>query len=230
MNKNMGRAIKGSRYCLQNYMIKDLGGLTDLILAASPSLLSFTNNQVQWVSPDPNNDFYEYRDDFLEGLSLENIDLTNAENKLRNFWPKGGPQWDGLAIVDGKAGEKGILLVEAKAHSDETKSDLKATSKVSVDLIESSIGEVQSYMNVKPRVWTREYYQLANRLCYLYFLNYKLNIPTWLVLINFVNDTSFRPTTLNEWLQHYSRILEGMGIKNDCKLLDKIIFTFPSAI
>jgi hypothetical protein len=61
-------------------------------------------------------------------------------------------------------------------------------------------------------------------------MNVKLGIPTWLVLINFVNDASFKPTSLNEWLQHYSIILDGMGIKKDCKLLDRIILTFPSAI
>jgi hypothetical protein len=226
----MGRAIKGSRYCLQNHMINNPIGLTDLVLSASLSLLTFTDNQVKWISPKPINNFYEFRDDFLEGLSLENIDLADAEKKLRNFWSKGGPQWDGLAIVEGKSGKKGILLVEAKAHPDETKSDLKATSKVSVDLIEKSISEVQNYMNAKSRVWTKEYYQLANRLCYLYFLNNKLNIPTWLILINFVNDTSFKPTTLSEWLNHYKGILGGMGIDSNCNLLDRVILTFPPAI
>lgn len=230
MNKNTGRATKGSRYCLQNYIIKDSGTLGNLIFASSPSLLSFTNGQIQWVSPNTKNDFYEYRDDFLAGLCLESIDLTDAETKLRKFWPKNGPQWDGLAIVKSSEGKKGVLLIEAKAHPEETKSDLKATNQGSIDMIENSLKYVQGYMSVAPCDWTRNYYQLANRIAFLFFMNKTLKIPTWLVLANFVNDKSYKETSLNEWLNYYNETFMNMGIHQNCKLLDRIIQIFPESL
>lgn len=88
------------------------------------------------------------------------------------------------------------LLIEAKAHTDETKSDMKASSVKSIEMINNSFEEVQKYMGVKPQPWTNEYYQLANRIAYLYFLNVKLKIPTWLVLINFTDDNSYKKQPL----------------------------------
>jgi len=84
-------------------------------------------------------EFYEYRDDFLEGLELKKDILSDAKEKLREFWPKNAPQWDGLVVVNGIDGQKGLLFVEAKAHIDETKSDLKAISKESIDKIKNAI-------------------------------------------------------------------------------------------
>ena len=48
---------------------------------------------------------------------------------------KRGPVWDGLAKAKGNSGEEIILLVEAKAHLSEMKSELRATSLDSVSVI-----------------------------------------------------------------------------------------------
>jgi len=85
-------------------------------------------------------------------------------------------------------------------------------------------------MGVEPQIWTNEYYQLANRIAYLYFLNVEHKIPTWLVLINFTEDISYKNTVRGEWLKHYNIIAGKMGIKEDCKLLDKIIMVFTQPI
>lgn len=120
VNKKIGGATKGSRYCLQNYMSNNSDNLSDLILAASTNLLSFSEGTIKWISPKSSDHFYEYRDDFIRGLNIENINLSDIETKLRKFWPKNGPQWDGLAVVEGRECKKGVLLVEAKAHIAET--------------------------------------------------------------------------------------------------------------
>ncbi|GAA3328736.1 hypothetical protein GCM10020331_073920 [Ectobacillus funiculus] len=77
--------------------------------------------------------------------------------------------WDGIAVVKGKKMNKnGLLLVEAKAHIDETISRIKATSLVSIERIRNTIslaqGGFKSSEQIEP--WLDKYYQLANRLTF----------------------------------------------------------------
>lgn len=229
-NKNCGVATQGSRLYLQQYMVDAEEKLSEMIIAASPSLLIFAANKfnIDWKSPlekCPKGEFYEYRDDFLEVLDLEGERYKEAKENLREFWPKNGPQWDGLAVVNGINGEKGFLLVEAKAHLDETKSDLKAVSNQSINKIKKSISRTQEYYGIGTNDWTKNYYQLGNRIAYLYFMNEILKIPTWLVLINFTGG-EYKKTELHEWLKHYNQIYTSMGIRLNSKLLNNIIQIF----
>lgn len=233
-NKNCGVATQGSRLYLQQYMVNAEDKLSEMIIAASPSLLIFAANKsnIDWKSPlekCSKGEFYEYRDDFLEVLDLEDERYKKAKENLREFWPKNGPQWDGLAVVNGINGQKGFLLVEAKAHLDETKSDLKAVSNQSINKIKKSISRAQEYYGIETNDWTRDYYQLGNRIAYLYFMNEILKIPTWLVLINFT-DGEYKKTELYEWLKHYNQIYRSMGINLNSKLLNNIIQIFIKAL
>ncbi|GAA0122308.1 MULTISPECIES: hypothetical protein [Clostridium] len=233
-NKNCGVATQGSRLYLQQYMVNAEDKLSEMIIAASPSLLIFAENKsnIDWKSPlekCSKGEFYEYRDDFLEVLNLEDERYKKAKENLREFWPKNGPQWDGLAVVNGINGEKGFLLVEAKAHLDETKSDLKAVSNQSINKIKKSISRTQEYYGIETNDWTKNYYQLGNRIAYLYFMNEILKIPTWLVLINFT-DGEYKKTELYEWLKHYNQIYTSMGINLNSKLLNNIIQIFIKAL
>jgi hypothetical protein len=233
-NKNSGKATQGSRLYLQQYMLNSKEKLSEMIISASPSLLAFVENEVKidWKSPlekTQKGEFYEYRDDFLEVLDLDEANYKKSKEKLKEFWPKNGPQWDGLAVINGSNKQKGFLLVEAKAHIDETKSDLKAKSNESINIIQRSIDITQEFYEIQYNDWTKHYYQLGNRIAYLYFMNEVLNIPTWLVLINFT-DGAYKSTSLKEWLIHYNQIYRNMGIHENCKLLNKIIQVFPNPI
>lgn len=237
-NLNSGSAIQGSRLYLQEYMVYAKEELSELIIAASPSLLSFigSKSEIEWKSPlkkpekPGKEDFYEYRDDFLEVLELKEDILSDAKEKLREFWPKNGPQWDGLAVVNGIDGQKGLLLIEAKAHIDETKSDLKAISKDSIDKIKNAITVTQACYGIELTDWTKHYYQLGNRIAFLYFMNEVLHIPTWFVLINFT-EGDYKATGIEKWLEHYHGIYVAMGIKhNNYKLLSNMIQIFPNAL
>lgn len=229
-NKKSGKADQGSRLYLQEYMAHAQDELSELIIAASPSLLAFVDSKtkIEWKSPLAEKDFYEYRDDFLKVLGLEPENYVVAKSELKKFWPKSGPQWDGLAIVIGeKAQRNGLLLVEAKAHTAETKSDIKADSTESILLINKSIAIAQGHYRVKPIDWTKSNYQLANRIAFLYFMNEILEIPTWLVLVNFA-DGNYKTTSREKWLAHYHEIYDDMGIKhNNHKLLNNVIQVFP---
>lgn len=233
VNKKSGLADKGSRLYLQQYMINAKDKLSEMILAASPSLLSFieNKNKIEWKSPlekSEKGDFYEYRDDFLEVLGLNNKEYLKIKENLRGFWPKNGPQWDGLALVNGINEQNGFLLVEAKAHLYETKSDLKASSDSRI-LIENSLKIAQNHYGIDGYDWTKQYYQLGNRIAFLYFMNEVLLIPTWLVLVNFT-DGEYKTTSIGQWLTHYHKVYGQMGIKHNNKLLNNVIQIFPKAL
>ena len=150
MSEINNKALKGSKLYLQNYMKYNSNKLSEMILSASPSLVAFTGDikSIEWKSPLENENFYEYRDDFLEVLNLDKDYIDIANSKLKEFWPKNGPQWDGLAIIKNKNVESGVLLIEAKAHINETNSTLKATSYESINKIKESIRISQEYYNI----------------------------------------------------------------------------------
>lgn len=231
-NKNSGKAEKGSRLYLQQFMTSAKDELSELIIAASPSLLAFVDSKtkIEWKSPLEKSDkgvFYEYRDDFLKVLGLDREKDADAKSELKKFWPKNGPQWDGLAtVIDDEGKQKGLLLVEAKAHTPETKSDIKTDSTESILLIKRSIAIAQGHYGIKPTDWTQSNYQLGNRIAFLYYMSEILHIPTWLVLVNFTDGDHKTPR--EAWLEHYHKIFAQMGIKYDNhKLLNNVIQVFP---
>jgi hypothetical protein len=220
VNRDRGPAEKGSRFCLQNAIREGSEVLNDSILTSSPSLLLF-NPSIEWVSPLAAKGYLEHRDDILEILNM-----TDKEAALRTFWPKGGPQWDGLAALRGEGGAPGLLLVEAKAHPGEMMSDCKASPE-SLSQIEKTLARVQSHMGVMSVDWTKKYYQLANRLAYLYFFNEIAKVPTWLALINFVDDRSYKQTSLSAWRSHYAEVFRWLGVSDRSPLLEKLILAYP---
>lgn len=226
----MTYAEKGSQYQLQKYVNEHSTEFNNAVLQASPSLLSFINKELifEWNSPLKDDGFYEYQDDFLKTAIENEVELSKQEQLLRQYWTRRGPVWDGLAIVVGKDDRKGLILVEAKAHVNETYSQMKATADDSINKIKKTIHETKTAFGSSGSedVWLKEYYQLANRLSFLYILNEKLNIPTWLVLCNFVDDQTYKPTQLKEWLQHYKEVFNKLGIQSDCALMGKIITVY----
>jgi hypothetical protein len=84
-------------------------------------------------------------------------------------------------------------------------------------------------MGIPVRDWTKPYYQLANRIAFLYFLNVIAEVPAWLILVNFVNDRTHKPTSLEQWLEHYRVMLLTLGITEDRPLFSRIALVFPEA-
>ena len=120
------------------------------------------------------------------------------------------------------------MLVEAKAHLNEIKADLRADSQISVDLIKGSMEIAQKHYGIDVVDWTKHYYQLGNRIAFLYFMNVILHIPTWLVLINFT-EGQYKTTSIEQWLAYYHEVYVEIGIKHDNnKLLNRMIQIFPS--
>lgn len=222
--------LKGSQYQLQRLVNERAEELTEAVLSTSHSLLMFSD-RIEWVSPLAEQNYKEYKDDFLE-LLLEGEELERARRKLRQFWPSRGPVWDGIGVVHCAGCKRGLVLLEAKAHTGETKSALRAKSLESREKITTRIVEVKAEIGSTSavEVWTNQYYQMANRLCFLYFLNEQLGIPTWLVLCNFVDDASHKPTTLQAWLQHQKQLWQELGVDSDAMLMGRVVTIYPPAV
>ncbi len=151
----------------------------------------------KWLSPDAKKDYLEYQDDgFMRTIGLES-EITRL---VGDFWPKGGPVWDGLALAE----DGSILLFEAKAHISELfGGGMKATSAMSRNKIFKSLAMTAEYIGAEynPVLWTDEMYQTANRLAHLYFLNKELRVKARLIYLIFLNDNTVasRGETEEKW-------------------------------
>ena len=151
------------------------------------------SNRIDWVSPLKDDDFSEYRDNgFIQKLGIRNL-----ETSLSAFWPKRGPQWDGL----GRGDCNEVFLVEAKANIDEIISpETKATEK-SLVLIKKSLEGLKKYLKVNNKVdWSGTFYQYTNRVAHLYFLRALNKLPANLIFVYFIGDESVSgPKSVGEW-------------------------------
>lgn len=212
---------KGSRFHLQNFVNNHKEELSGYITSSSSSLLLFSSLNIEWISPIKKTNNIEYQDDFLEKL-----EFGNYTNELRKYWPRKGPVWDGLGLVNNEKG-KGIVLVEAKAHTSETFSDMKAKAPESIKQIEKTFLEAKKFYKVSAESdWTKERYQLANRITFLYLLNEKLKIPTWLIFVNFIEDNTNIPTSKKEFIEHTRKELKELGLNENSPLIDRIIILY----
>lgn len=179
----------------------------------------------KWISP-IKPDYKEFWDINF----LSRIPLSDAQKKtMSEFWPKGGPHWDGIAISnDGE-----ILLIEAKAYIGEfSHTKCHATSTSSLSTIKQSLAETSSFLQTKTTPqWLCGYYQTANRLAHLYKLNSLPGVSARLVYIFFSNtDMSKTSETPDLWRKAFQRAeIKSLGLPENHKLSDKISILFIDA-
>ncbi len=175
------------------------------------------NDPIEWVSPLKEN-YYEYSDDdFIEVLELK------FKKKLKDFWPKKGPQWDAL----GKSNNGVIFLVEAKANIPEIVSPGTAASPDSKKKIVTALKATKKHLDINNDVdWSGKFYQYTNRLAHLYFLREQNKIPTYLVNIYFMNDKEVNgPQSKREWQAAIDVMKSYLGVGHH-KLTKYIIDLF----
>jgi len=184
-----GIAERGSQKWLQ-YLINSKPELINEDIAASVAGINLKD--IVWLSPLRDDDYAEYRDRaFLRRLKLDLEKVT-----LPEFWPRGGPVWDGLA----RAGSN-ILLVEAKAHIPELNTSPIKASQKSREQIFKSLQETKEYLGSRTHVdWSSCFYQYTNRIAHLHLLRTLNKVEAWLVNIYFVDDKDINgPQSPEEW-------------------------------
>jgi hypothetical protein len=178
--------------------------VTDAIRAASGRPPEWT---IDWVSPRAHDEWAEYRD---AGL-VKALRMPSLAASLRAFWPDCGPRWDAL----GKASGGGAVLVEAKAHFGELDSTCGA-GDTSLPLITKSLAGTKEWLGVSDAAdWHNGYYQYANRLAHLRFLQ-QLGVDASLVFVYFCGDVEMRgPTSAAEWQDQLKAVYDHLGLTGD---------------
>jgi hypothetical protein len=104
----------GSQLEVQIYVNRFPGDLSRAVLEALPSLAERTK-RLAWMAPLEAEGFAEPQD----AAFLRAVGRGELADRLREFWPAGGPVWDALAIAVFGAGPPGVLLAEGKAYPKE---------------------------------------------------------------------------------------------------------------
>jgi hypothetical protein len=130
------KGTKGSLRWIQT-LINQFPSVLDKEICAEFNL---TEKHIEWLTPLVSDEFAEYRDDDF----LKLLGLSDYTDKLHDFWPTRGPQWDALGRLtpDGP-----YFLVEAKANIPEVVSRSQAKSRESITQISESLHKTQAFLN-----------------------------------------------------------------------------------
>ncbi len=201
MRVKQHQGTKGSLKWMQLLVERSPNTLDQRLWAAR--LLSETKG-LTWLSPIRDDHWSEYSDSKF----LEKIGHLELAPELSAFWPSRGPQWDGLA----EDGSGGVFLFEAKAHPAEMSSSCKAGA-ASKDIITSSMQAAKKSFVVSPEAdWLESYYQYANRLAHLYFLQ-EHGVDVRMVFLYFLGDEEMHgPRSESEWRSHITSAHAHLGL------------------
>ena len=179
--------------------------------------------ELEWLSPLKDDDYAEYVDqDFINRLDIN----SQIIKPLKEFWPNGGANWDGLAKDN-----KTIFLIEAKAHiSEQMIETTGASSEKSLALIEKSLEDTKAFLNIKSDIsWCKKnYYQYANRIAHLYYLRELNKIDAHLLFIYFLNDKTVteKSETKEDWKKAINEVYKSLKLEKNNKFSDFIHHIF----
>jgi hypothetical protein len=170
-----------------------------------------------------------------EWKGIDFIQSPETKAAWSRFWPQSGnpPNWDALGQADVN-GTPTWLLVEAKAHVGELKSDCKAVEAGGLGRIRETFDAVKQSLGVAAdRDWLRGYYQLCNRLAVLSFLQGQ-GVPARLVLIYFCGDRrsdgAVCPKDEREWAGALDVQDRHVGLPEDSPLSRRVHNVFLPAL
>lgn len=143
------------------------------------------------------------------------------------FWPSSGSQqnWDAVGQASFPHGKE-WLLVEAKAHVMEMRSDCGAKGKGRL-LIAESLDATKKAMGAPGSCnWLEGHYQYANRLAALHFLNTQ-GVKAHLVMIYFMGDrhssaSTTCPASEQEWESVIQAAEKHLGMTGKSELEARI--------
>lgn len=218
-----GRAYAGSQMSLQVWVNRRQPEISAEILKALA--IPVDQARIEWASPlekvEPGRKkgFAEYKD----GEFLRALGLRAHRAKLKEFWPSGGPVWDGLAkIVRPGSDAVGYVLIEAKSYPGEVlgggckaakDSTSRATITASLAAASRWLGEETHAWETRAESWMGKLYQSANRIAHVYFLRELLGLEAYMVNVCFIGDPR-TPTTEKEWETAKVDFAKQLGISD----------------
>jgi hypothetical protein len=160
-----------------------------------------SDEEITWHSPLADDEFAEYRDDCF----LDRLNVQPATVPLADFWPRGGPRWDGL----GTTRRRRPLLVEAKAYIEEEVTSPCGAVGRSLALIQRSLNQLKAFLrSSSPHDWSRLYYQYTNRLAHLYYLRELNGLDAYLIFVYFCHAPDVTEAPCEQEWQGANRLLK----------------------
>lgn len=167
-----------------------------------------------------------------EWRAVEFIGDRNVQNAWREFWPTSGnsQNWDAIGCVC-IAGRDQWLLVEAKAHVEEMRSACGAKDAGSQEKIKTALESTRQNFNAAQPIgnWLDGYYQHANRLAVLHFLNNECRptIPARLLNVYFFGHSGHKESVMcpkdeAEWEPHLKAVRAHLGINTQSGLYQRV--------
>ena len=153
----------------------------------------------------------------LELKGIDFIDNVDIKKKWESFWPQTGnvQNWDAVGFLRFDHNQEWVL-VEAKSHLREARSDCRAKARGGLNRIKAALNQTKRYLNVPEEVdWLHGYYQYCNRLATLFFL-LDNHIMAHLLFIFFINDSvagQVTPQSASEWQKEIKARDAKVGIR-----------------
>jgi hypothetical protein len=212
----------GSEYHLARYLSEARPQLFEAVRHSIP-----TAGEVVWIPPQETKEW--------KGMSfLRHEPLVIQEWK--KFWPQRGnpPNWDGIARLDVE-GRSEWLLFEAKANHPEFCSTPCGAVSPSREIIQKALGLTKAWLGVHQDFpWLGTYYQYANRIACLHFLNSIAKVPAHLIFVYFTGDCfpdrRRCPETEAEWRKLIEACHLTLGLPKRHRLSDRIHEIFLRAL
>jgi hypothetical protein len=214
----------GSEYHLRRYLSEREQELSTAVRAA----VGAPSSRCEWL-PFPSVDGVERE---LKGVEFLAANAAGRQG-WKGFWPSTGnaQNWDavGRISVDDEAE---WVLVEAKARAAELVSPACAAKGDGRTMIESALRDARRHFGVpEERDWMGTYYQIANRLASLYFLNEVAGERARLVFLYFTSDRfpdgSACPASETEWEPLINRAKAALGLPME---IDRVHHVFLPAL
>lgn len=213
----------GSEFHLQRMLTADRARLEHAILREVGDV-----GTVEWLP------FASRGDGQREWRGMEFLPDHAHRDAWKQFWPTKGnpPNWDAVGRLHlRETGTFEWLLVEAKARAGELESPACGAKGESRAQIETALDRTRRHYRIETdKSWSSTYYQIANRLASLYFLNEIARAPARMLFVYFTGDRfpdgSQCPATAAEWGPYLSRAQEALGLPEH---LDRVHHVFISA-
>jgi hypothetical protein len=194
----------GYGYGSECHLLRWMGRHRKAFDAAVLSAVKREGSKIEWL------DFEFKSGEMWPDAELKGMEFLKNEESLQenwnNFWPVGGGihNWDAVGWVCSDRIRE-LLLVEAKAHIGEIKTDCQAKYPGSINKIRESFGIVKNSLGVSSEIdWMKDYYQVTNRIASLYFLHQQ-KIHSHLLFVYFIGDLCGAgrnsPQSEREWQQ-----------------------------
>lgn len=209
----------GSEWHLLRYLGYHRSALQQAIGQVIPGLQG-----IDWLDHpfDPANPFLSRE---WKGLDFLPLDMK-ARKGWPQFWPQMGnvQNWDAVGKVVIR-GEPTWLLVEAKAHVGEITSSCGARAEGGLGAITRALDETKQHMGIPPeRDWLRGYYQMANRLAVLSYLN-SCSVRARLLNIYFLGDRNpvgICPEQEKDWNSPLEQMYQHLGLHGQMPLMSLV--------